>query len=60
MEKINIYKPHSNFTNEIVKMAKASAPQIRISGGYCEIKNPATRAIARKKTNRRCVRTVII
>jgi hypothetical protein len=44
--------------NEIIKMAKARVTQIKIVGGYCEIRNPTRRAIARKKISRRLVRTV--
>jgi len=58
MEKIKMYSPHSMFTKETVKMAKARAPQIKKVGGYCEIRNPVRSAIARKKTSRRFVRTV--
>ena len=39
-------------------MAKASVAHIKIVGGYCEIRNPARRAIPKEKTDKRCVRTV--
>jgi hypothetical protein len=58
MEKIRIYNPHSMLINDTIKMANAKVTQIKIVGGYCEIRNPARRAIPRKKTNRKCVRTV--
>jgi hypothetical protein len=48
------------FTNETTKMANASVAQINMDGGCCEIKNPARRAITRKNTSRRCVRTVFV
>jgi S-methylmethionine-dependent homocysteine/selenocysteine methylase len=60
MENIRIYNPHSKFTNEIAKMAKASVAQINMVGGCCEIKNPTRRAITRKNTNRSCIRTVFV
>jgi hypothetical protein len=60
MENIKIYSPHSIFTKEITKTAKANVTQINMAGGYCEIKNPDRRAITRKKTNRRFVRTVFV
>jgi hypothetical protein len=44
--------------NDRVKMEKPIAKPIKISGGYCGIRNPARRAIARKKIRRRCVRTI--
>jgi hypothetical protein len=58
MEKISIYKPHSIFTNVIVKIAIAKVTQIKMVGGYWEIKKPTRRATARKKMSRRFVRTV--
>ena len=44
--------------NDKVKMAQTMATPIKISGGYCDIRNPVRRAIARKKMRRRCVRTI--
>jgi hypothetical protein len=41
-------------------MAKASAAQINMAGGCCEIKNPARTAIRRKNINRRFLRTVFV
>ena len=60
IEKIRIYKPHSNFTNEIVKIASAKVPQIKMEGGYCEIRNPDRRAMPVKKIRRIGVRTVFV
>ena len=57
IENIKIYSPHSNLTNETTKMPKANVTQIKISGGYCEIKNPTRRAMIRKETNKICGRT---
>jgi hypothetical protein len=45
---------------ETTKIAKANVTQIKMLGGYCEIKNPAKRAMARKSTNRKLVRTVFV
>lgn len=58
IENIKIYRPHSMFMKETKKIARAMAPQIRNIGGYCEIRNPASRAITIKKISRRGVRTV--
>ena len=58
IENIRIYRPHSTFMNDRVKMAQPIAKPIKISGGYCEIRNPDRRAMARKKIRRRCVRTI--
>jgi hypothetical protein len=58
MEKIRMYNPHSMLINDTINMANARVAHIKIVGGYCEIKNPARRAMNRKRTNRRCVRTV--
>jgi hypothetical protein len=60
MEKIRMYSPHSIFTNETMKIANARVAQIKMVGGYCEINNPARRAIAIKKIKRRCVRKVFV
>ncbi len=46
--------------NDTIKMANARVAQIKITGGYCEIKNPARRAIAIKNIKRRCVRKVFV
>ena len=43
-----------------MKTAKANVTQSNMVGGYCETKNPDRRAITRKKTNRRFVRTVFV
>jgi hypothetical protein len=47
-------------TKETMKTAKANATQINMVGWYCEIKNPDRRAMPRKNTNRRFVRTVFV
>jgi hypothetical protein len=57
---MRMYKPHSILTKEMVKMAKAKVIQIKISGGYCDIKNADRRAIAIKNIRSRCVRTVFV
>jgi len=43
--------------NDKKKMAQAMAMPIKISGGYCEIRNPVRSAIARIKIRRIYVRT---
>jgi hypothetical protein len=60
MEKIRMYNPHWILMNDRINIANARVAHIKIIGGYCEIKNPERRAITRKKTNRRFVRTVSV
>jgi hypothetical protein len=43
-----------------INIANVTAAHIKIVGGYCEIKNPDRRAMARKNANRRFVRTVFV
>jgi hypothetical protein len=59
IENIKMYSPHSKFTKETIKMAQPIDSPIKIPGGYWEIRNPARRAIARKKIRRKCVRIQI-
>jgi hypothetical protein len=60
MEKIRMYSPHWMLTKEIINIARARAAHIKIVGGYCEIRNPDKRAMARKNTSSRFVRTVFV
>jgi hypothetical protein len=53
-----MYNPHWILMNDIINIANARVAHIKIVGGYCEIKNPDRRAITRKQTNRRFMRTV--
>jgi hypothetical protein len=60
MEKIRMYNPHWMLMKDTINIANARAAHIKIFGGYCEIKNPDRRAITRKNTSRRFVRTVFV
>ena len=48
------------FTKETMKTARANVTQINIVGGYCEIKNPNRRAMARKNDSKKFVRTAFV
>jgi hypothetical protein len=43
-----------------MKIARANVTQIIMEGGYCEIKNPDRKAMARKNDSRRFVRTAFV
>jgi hypothetical protein len=59
MEKMRMYNPHWMLMKDTINIAAARVIHIKIVGGYCEIKNPDRRAIAKKNINRRFARTVI-
>jgi hypothetical protein len=56
MEKINRYNPNSMFIKDMLKIAKAKVPQIKVIGEICEERKPRQKTTSRndmaKKTNR--------